>query len=83
MEKYTSKTKRNECKNVGCKNPRQDGSSHCKECSDKFIHEYMASLGRKGGKMNTKENMDKARARSLEVRRANKIAKENELARNN
>jgi len=42
----------------------------------KIISEYMASLGRKGGKMNTKENMDKARARSLEVRRANKLAKE-------
>jgi hypothetical protein len=42
----------------------------------KVISEYMASLGRKGGKMNTKENMDKARARSLEVRRANKLAKE-------
>lgn len=33
---YTSKTKRNECKNEDCNNQRQHGSSRCLECSKKF-----------------------------------------------
>jgi len=51
MEKYTSKTKRNECKNEGCSNKRQDGSSRCLKCARKqeIIHDYMSALGKKGG----------------------------------
>lgn len=33
---YTSKTKRNECKNEGCEEQRQHGSSRCLKCSKKF-----------------------------------------------
>lgn len=33
---YTSKTKRNECKNIDCTNPRQDCSARCKQCSLKY-----------------------------------------------
>lgn len=33
MEKYTSKTKRNECKNEKCSNQRQHGSSRCAKCA--------------------------------------------------
>jgi len=49
----------------------------------KQISKYMALLGSKGGKMNTKENLDKARARSLEVRRANAKLKQDDNPRNN
>lgn len=31
--KYTSKTKRNECKNKDCKEKRQNGSSRCLKCA--------------------------------------------------
>jgi len=31
-EEYTSKTKRGECKNDGCNNPRAKGSSRCDKC---------------------------------------------------
>lgn len=33
---YSSKTKQGECKNELCTNPRQNGSSHCKSCSEEF-----------------------------------------------
>jgi hypothetical protein len=35
-EIYTSKSIRGECKNIGCKNPRRQGSAYCQQCSDKF-----------------------------------------------
>lgn len=31
-EEYTSKTKRNECKNDNCTNTREKGSSRCAKC---------------------------------------------------
>ena len=34
-EEYTSKTKRKECKNENCKNPRAKGSSRCDKCKKK------------------------------------------------
>jgi hypothetical protein len=49
----------------------------------KQISKYMSLLGSKGGKMNTKENLDKARARSLEVRRANAKLKQDDNTGNN
>lgn len=38
-DEYTSKTKRGECMNEDCKNPRRDGSAFCQECSDKYHKE--------------------------------------------
>ena len=34
-KEYTSKTKRQECKNEGCLNPRRQGSAYCEQCSKK------------------------------------------------
>lgn len=34
-EEYTSKTKRGECKNDGCFNPRREKSAYCEQCSKK------------------------------------------------
>lgn len=85
MNNYTSKTKRNECKNEGCTNKRQDGSSRCIKCArkDKVISEYMSSLGRKGGpavlEKYGKEHFERMRLKSLETRRANKFNKQHDL----
>lgn len=35
---YTSKSKRNECKNEVCTNQKRHGSAYCQPCSDKYSH---------------------------------------------
>lgn len=36
-KEYTSKTKRGECANSKCTNPRRDSSKYCQACSENHI----------------------------------------------
>ena len=43
----------------------------------KEVSKYMSMLGKKSGALKSPEHFEKMRLKSLEVRRANKLAKEN------